>query len=116
MRLLYGVGHVLGKMLRNFFNEVNWGDVEYILLDLPPGTGDVALDVHQLIRKVRGRLYTTPHATAAFVAARAGAMAIQTNHERLGIVENMSYYESKDGSIDYIFGKGGGAEACRRFT
>ncbi|NOU66390.1 P-loop NTPase [Paenibacillus sp. LMG 31461] len=103
-------GPMLGKMLRNFFNEVNWGDVEYILLDLPPGTGDVALDVHQLIPQSKEIIVTTPHATAAFVAARAGAMAIQTNHEILGIVENMSYYESKDGSIDHIFGKGGGAK------
>ncbi|NOU71564.1 P-loop NTPase [Paenibacillus sp. LMG 31458] len=103
-------GPMLGKMLRNFFNEVNWGDVEYILLDLPPGTGDVALDVHQLIPQSKEVIVTTPHATAAFVAARAGAMAIQTNHEILGIVENMSYYECKDGSIDYVFGKGGGAK------
>ncbi|BFT75798.1 P-loop NTPase [Paenibacillus sp. P36] len=103
-------GPMLGKMLRNFFNEVNWGDVEYILLDLPPGTGDVALDVHQLIPQSKEIIVTTPHATAAFVAARAGAMAIQTNHEVLGIVENMSYYECKDcGSKDYVFGKGGGA-------
>ncbi|KRF21979.1 P-loop NTPase [Paenibacillus sp. Soil787] len=102
-------GPMLGKMLLNFFNEVNWGDVEYILLDLPPGTGDVALDVHQLIPQSKEVIVTTPHATAAFVAARAGAMAIQTNHEILGIVENMSYYECKDGSIDYVFGKGGGA-------
>ncbi|MEC0229819.1 Mrp/NBP35 family ATP-binding protein [Paenibacillus alba] len=103
-------GPMLGKMLRNFFNEVNWGDVEYILLDLPPGTGDVALDVHQLIPQSKEVIVTTPHATAAFVAARAGAMAIQTNHEILGIVENMSYYESKDGTKDYVFGKGGGAK------
>ncbi|OAS23259.1 P-loop NTPase [Paenibacillus oryzisoli] len=103
-------GPMLGKMLRNFFNEVNWGDVEYILLDLPPGTGDVALDVHQLIPQSKEIIVTTPHATAAFVAARAGAMAIQTNHEILGIVENMSYYESKDGSVEHIFGRGGGAK------
>ncbi|MDR6885313.1 P-loop NTPase [Bacillus sp. 3255] len=103
-------GPMLGKMLRNFFNEVNWGDVEYILLDLPPGTGDVALDVHQLIPQSKEIIVTTPHATAAFVAARAGAMAVQTNHEILGVVENMAYYECKDcGSKDYIFGKGGGA-------
>ena len=68
------------------------------------------LDVHQLIPQSKEVIVTTPHATAAFVAARAGAMAIQTNHEILGIVENMSYYESKDGSVDYIFGKGGGAK------
>ncbi|TXK78073.1 Mrp/NBP35 family ATP-binding protein [Paenibacillus sp. N3.4] len=103
-------GPMLGKMLRNFFHEVDWGDVEYILLDLPPGTGDVALDVHQMIPQSKEVIVTTPHATAAFVAARAGAMAIQTDHEILGIVENMSYYENKDGTKDYIFGKGGGAK------
>ncbi|MBD0384585.1 Mrp/NBP35 family ATP-binding protein [Paenibacillus sedimenti] len=104
-------GPMLGKMLRNFFHEVNWGDVEYILLDLPPGTGDVALDVHQMIPQSKEIIVTTPHATAAFVAARAGAMAVSTNHEILGIVENMSYYECKTcGSKDFIFGKGGGAK------
>ncbi|MFD0694256.1 Mrp/NBP35 family ATP-binding protein [Paenibacillus sp. GCM10027628] len=104
-------GPMLGKMLRNFFHEVSWGDVEYILLDLPPGTGDVALDVHQMIPQSKEIIVTTPHATAAFVAARAGAMAVSTNHEILGIVENMSYYECKTcGSKDYIFGKGGGAK------
>jgi ATP-binding protein involved in chromosome partitioning len=104
-------GPMLGKMLRNFFHEVNWGDVDYVLLDLPPGTGDVALDVHQMIPQSKEIIVTTPHATAAFVAARAGAMAVQTNHEIIGIVENMSYYECKAcGSKDYIFGKGGGAK------
>ncbi|MEW9702605.1 P-loop NTPase [Paenibacillus sp. SI8] len=104
-------GPMLGKMLKNFFHEVNWGDVDYILLDLPPGTGDVALDVHQMIPQSKEIIVTTPHATAAFVAARAGAMAVQTNHDILGIVENMSYYECKTcGGKDFVFGKGGGAK------
>lgn len=104
-------GPMLGKMLRNFFQEVNWGDVEYVLLDLPPGTGDVALDVHQMIPQSKEIIVTTPHATAAFVAARAGAMAKHTNHEIMGIVENMSYYQcSQCGQKDYVFGRGGGAK------
>ncbi|ULL13419.1 DUF59 domain-containing protein [Paenibacillus sp. H1-7] len=104
-------GPMLGKMLRNFFQEVNWGDVEYVLLDLPPGTGDVALDVHQMIPQSKEIIVTTPHATAAFVAARAGAMAKHTNHEIIGIVENMSYYQcGKCGEKDYVFGRGGGAK------
>ncbi|MFC0212785.1 P-loop NTPase [Paenibacillus chartarius] len=104
-------GPMLGKMLRNFFHEVNWGDVEIILLDLPPGTGDVALDVHQLIPHSQEIIVTTPHATASFVAARAGAMARNTNHDILGIVENMAYYECpKCGEKDYVFGRGGGAK------
>ena len=103
-------GPMLGKMLRNFFAEIEWGELDYMLLDLPPGTGDVALDVHQMIPQSKEIIVTTPHATAAFVAARAGSMAIRTEHEILGVVENMSYYEcSKCGNRDYVFGRGGGA-------
>jgi len=104
-------GPMLGKMLRNFFAEVEWGDVEYILLDLPPGTGDVALDIHQMIPHSKELLVTTPHATAAFVAARAGTMALQTDHEILGVVENMAYYVCAHcGEKDYVYGRGGGAK------
>jgi ATP-binding protein involved in chromosome partitioning len=107
-------GPMLGKMLRNFFTEVSWGELDYMILDLPPGTGDVALDVHTMIPQSKEIIVTTPHATAAFVAARAGAMAIKTNHEILGVVENMAYYEcSKCGEKDYIFGRGGGAKLAQ---
>lgn len=103
-------GPMLGKMLRQFFNDVNWGELDYMLLDLPPGTGDIALDVHQMIPQSKEIIVTTPHATAAFVAARAGAMALKTEHEVLGVVENMAYYECFScGQKDYIFGRGGGA-------
>lgn len=102
-------GPMLGKMLRNFFSEIQWGELDYLLLDLPPGTGDVALDVHQLIPQSKEIIVTTPHATAAFVAARAGAMAIKTEHEIIGVIENMSYYVSKSGEVEYVFGRGGGA-------
>ncbi|MGK9254820.1 Mrp/NBP35 family ATP-binding protein, partial [Paenibacillus humicus] len=104
-------GPMLGRMLRNFFQEVEWGELDYVLLDLPPGTGDVALDVHQILPQSKEIIVTTPHATAAFVAARAGAMAITTQHEILGVVENMSYYMSPStGEKDYVFGRGGGAK------
>jgi ATP-binding protein involved in chromosome partitioning len=110
-------GPMLGKMLRNFFHEVQWGELDYMLLDLPPGTGDVALDVHQLIPHCKELLVTTPHATAAYVAARAGAMARQTNHEILGVVENMAYYAcSSCGHKDYIFGRGGGAKLAEELS
>ncbi|GAA0137988.1 Mrp/NBP35 family ATP-binding protein [Paenibacillus sp. YSY-4.3] len=103
-------GPMLGRMLRQFFSDVDWGELDYVLLDLPPGTGDVALDVHQMIPHSSEIIVTTPHATAAFVAARAGAMALKTDHEVLGVVENMAYYEcSACGQKDYIFGRGGGA-------
>ncbi|TCP68837.1 P-loop NTPase [Baia soyae] len=102
-------GPILGKMLRNFLHEVHWGELDYLLLDLPPGTGDIALDVHQMIPQSKEIIVTTPHATAAFVAARAGAMALSTTkHEILGVVENMSWYTDRNGDKEYVFGRGGG--------
>lgn len=102
-------GPMLGKMLNNFFNEVEWGELDYLLLDLPPGTGDVALDVHSMLPSCKEIIVSTPHPTAAFVAARAGAMAIQTDHEIVGVIENMAYFESeKTGEKEYVFGRGGG--------
>ncbi|MBM7573055.1 P-loop NTPase [Aquibacillus albus] len=102
-------GPRLGKMLTSFFKEVEWGELDYLLLDLPPGTGDVALDVHNMIPSSKEIIVTTPHPTAAFVAARAGQMAVHTKHEILGIIENMAYFESKvTGEKEYVFGKGGG--------
>ena len=87
-------GPMLGKMWNNFFNEVEWGDLDYLLLDLPPGTGDIAMDIHELIPSCSEIIVTTPHPTAAFVAARAGQMA---------------YFESeKAGEKEYVFGSGGG--------
>lgn len=102
-------GPMLGKMLRNFFSEVHWGELDYMLLDLPPGTGDVALDIHSLIPQCKEVIVTTPHATASYIATRAGAMALQTHHEIIGVVENMAYFSCGDcGDKNYIFGKGGG--------
>ncbi|MGI2329765.1 Mrp/NBP35 family ATP-binding protein [Planococcus sp. YIM B11945] len=101
-------GPMLGKVLDQFFRDVEWGDLDYLLLDLPPGTGDVALDIHQMLPASKEIVITTPHPTAAFVAARAGAMALQTDHEVLGVVENMAWFESKDGTKEYLFGQGGG--------
>lgn len=102
-------GPMLGKMLNNFFREVEWGDLDYLLLDLPPGTGDIAMDVHDLLPTCNEVIVTTPHPTAAFVAARAGQMALKTDHTILGVVENMSYFESeKTGEKEYVFGRGGG--------
>ncbi|SFF00202.1 Mrp/NBP35 family ATP-binding protein [Alteribacillus iranensis] len=102
-------GPMLGKMLNNFFSEVEWGELDYLILDLPPGTGDVALDIHTMLPECKEIIVSTPHPTAAFVAARAGGMAIKTNHEILGVIENMSYLESKvTGEREYVFGQGGG--------
>ena len=102
-------GPMLGKMLRNFFAQVHWGDLDVMLLDLPPGTGDIALDVHQLLPKSKEIIVTTPQVDAADVAVRAGLMGLRTNHEILGVVENMAYYEC-GGCHEraYLFGRKGG--------
>src|SRR5699024_12570670 len=101
-------GPMLGKMLNSFFKEVEWGDLDYLLLDLPPGTGDIAMAVHELLPTSKEVIVTTPHPTAAFVAARAGQMALKTDHEILGVVENMAYFErDKTSEKEYVFGKAG---------
>lgn len=110
-------GPMLGKMLLNFLTEVHWGELDYLLLDLPPGTGDIALDIHRFLPECAEIIVTTPHASAAFVAARAGAMALHTTkHPVLGIVENMSWYESSDGSRSFPFGQGGGAKLAEEMN
>ncbi|MFD2617419.1 Mrp/NBP35 family ATP-binding protein [Terrilactibacillus laevilacticus] len=102
-------GPRLGKMFNNFFSEVNWGELDFLIIDLPPGTGDVALSSHILLPDMKEIIVTTPHPTAAFVAARAGEMAHKTNHEIIGVIENMAYYQSKKtGEIEFVFGRGGG--------
>ncbi|WP_010651999.1 Mrp/NBP35 family ATP-binding protein [Oceanobacillus massiliensis] len=104
-------GPMLGKMINSFFSEVEWGDLDYLLLDLPPGTGDIAMDIHELLPTCKEIIVTTPHPTAAFVAARAGQMALKTEHEILGVVENMAYFESKKtGEKEFVFGEGGGTK------
>ena len=110
-------GPMLGKVLNQFFNDVQWGDLDYLLLDLPPGTGDVALDVHTMLPTCKEIIVTTPHPTAAFVAARAGVMALKTEHEILGVVENMAYFESKlTGEKEYVFGQGGGEKLAEELN
>ncbi|MFN7253301.1 MAG: P-loop NTPase [Anaerobacillus sp.] len=107
-------GPMLGKMLNNFFTQVDWDDLDYLILDLPPGTGDVALDVHSMLPSSKEIIVTTPHPTAAFVAARAGVMAIKTDHEILGVVENMAYFKSQlTGEKEFVFGQGGGERLAK---
>lgn len=101
-------GPMLNKWIQNFLANTHWGELDYLLLDLPPGTGDVAIDVAAMIPQAKEIIVTTPHNVASFVASRVGVMAKHTNHEILGIVENMAYFEEQDGSKNYLFGKGGG--------
>ncbi|EFS02028.1 mrp/Nbp35 family ATP-binding protein, partial [Listeria seeligeri FSL S4-171] len=88
------------------------GDLDYLLIDLPPGTGDVALDIHTLIPKCNELIVTTPHYAAASVASRAGYMAMKNNHKIIGVIENMSYFKHDDGKELKIFGQGGGKKVA----
>lgn len=107
-------GPMLNKWIKNFLVNTHWGELDYMLLDLPPGTGDVAIDVAAMIPQGKEVIVTTPHNVASYVASRAGAMAKHTKHEIVGVIENMAYFEEQDGSKNYLFGKGGGEMLAKR--
>ncbi len=101
-------GPMLHRALEQFLADVFWGDLDILLLDLPPGTGDIAISVGQLIPGAEILVVTTPQQAAAEVAERAGAIALQTRQRIAGVIENMSWLELPDGSRQEIFGSGGG--------
>ena len=102
-------GPMLHRALQQFLADVFWGDLDVLLLDLPPGTGDIAISVAQLIPGAEILVVTTPQQAAAEVAERAGAIALQTRQRLVGVVENMSWLELPDGTRMDVFGSGGGA-------
>ncbi|MBE9375692.1 Mrp/NBP35 family ATP-binding protein [Saccharopolyspora sp. HNM0983] len=101
-------GPMLHRALQQFLSDVFWGDLDVLLLDLPPGTGDVALSTAQLMPNAEILVVTTPQQAAAEVAERAGAIAMQTRQRLAGVVENMSWMELPDGQRMDVFGSGGG--------
>ncbi|RKD31325.1 Mrp/NBP35 family ATP-binding protein [Thermohalobacter berrensis] len=104
-------GPILGRVLQQFFNDVYWGELDYMLIDLPPGTGDAPLSLMQQVPEAEILIITTPQVTAADVAKRLGIMASKTDSKIIGIVENMSYFICDNcGEKHYIFGKGEGEE------
>ncbi|USR78970.1 Mrp/NBP35 family ATP-binding protein [Arcanobacterium pinnipediorum] len=105
-------GPMLHRALEQFFSDVYWGDLDVLLIDLPPGTGDIALSVAQLIPQSEVVLVTTPQVAAADVAERAGMMAKQTEQRVVGVIENMSFLAMPDGSKMEIFGSGGGKKVA----
>ncbi|MFP4662070.1 MAG: Mrp/NBP35 family ATP-binding protein [Halanaerobiales bacterium] len=101
--------------LQQFMEDVRWGELDYLLLDLPPGTGDMPLNIMQNLPHASMLLVTTPQLTATSVAGRVGKLAEKLNIDIVGIIENMSYFECSDcGNRDYIFGRGGGKELADR--
>jgi ATP-binding protein involved in chromosome partitioning len=109
-------GPMLHRALQQFLGDVFWGDLDVLLLDLPPGTGDIAISVAQLIPSAEILVVTTPQPAAAEVAERAGAIALQTHQRLVGVVENMSWLELPDGSRQEIFGSGGGQAVADSLT
>ncbi|MDT7712980.1 MAG: ATP-binding protein involved in chromosome partitioning [Pseudonocardiales bacterium] len=109
-------GPMLHRALQQFLADVFWGDLDVLLLDLPPGTGDIAISVAQLIPNAEILVVTTPQRAAADVAQRAGAIALQTRQRLIGVVENMSWLEMPDGSRNHLFGSGGGQEVADSLT
>jgi ATP-binding protein involved in chromosome partitioning len=102
-------GPMLHRALEQFLTDVFWGDLDVLLLDLPPGTGDIAISTAQLLPNAEILVVTTPQQAAAEVAERAGSIALQTKQQVVGVVENMSWLEQPDGSRLELFGAGGGA-------
>jgi len=109
-------GPMLHRALQQFLADVYWGDLDVLLLDLPPGTGDVAISVAQLIPGAEILVVTTPQLAAAEVAERAGSIALQTRQRIVGVVENMSGLTLPDGSTMQVFGEGGGRQVAERLS
>src|SRR3954469_18385737 len=109
-------GPMLHRALQQFLGDVFWGDLDVLLLDLPPGTGDIAISVAQLIPGAEILVVTTPQKAAAEVAERAGSIALQTHQRIVGVIENMSWLELPDGSRQEIFGSGGGGQVAKRLS
>lgn len=108
-------GPMLHRAIEQFLTNVYWGDLDYLLVDLPPGTGDVAISLGQLLNKARSLVITTPQSAAATVAERSGAIGLQTGQEILGVIENLSYLATESGN-QYIFGQGGGEAVAQRLS
>lgn len=109
-------GPMLHRALQQFLADVWWGELDVLLLDLPPGTGDIAISVAQLLPGAEILVVTTPQVAAAEVAERAGAIALQTHQRLVGVVENMSWLELPTGERMEIFGSGGGATVAAALT
>ncbi len=109
-------GPMLHRTIAQFLTDVYFGDLDVLLLDLPPGTGDVAISVGQLLPNAEVVVLTTPQPAAADVAERSGLVAMQTGQSVYGVIENMAGFTGPDGQTVELFGSGGGAEVARRLS
>ncbi|WP_378146974.1 Mrp/NBP35 family ATP-binding protein [Cnuibacter sp. UC19_7] len=109
-------GPMLHRTIQQFLTDVWFGDLDVLLLDLPPGTGDIAISVGQLLPNADVLVLTTPQAAAAEVAERSGLVAAQTGQSVFGVIENMAGLPQPDGSMLEVFGSGGGALVAERLS
>ena len=107
-------GPMLHKALEQFLTDVFWDDLDYLLIDLPPGTGDIALSLAQFLPRSELYVVTTPQPAAQKVAQRAAYMAKNVNLKVKGVIENMSWFTGDDNKRYYIFGHGGGEDLANR--
>ncbi|MGO1770619.1 MAG: Mrp/NBP35 family ATP-binding protein [Microbacterium sp.] len=105
-------GPMLHRTVQQFLTDVHFGDLDVLLLDMPPGTGDIAISVGQLLPHAEVLVVTTPQAAASDVAVRSGLVARQTGQSVLGVVENMAAMTLPDGTTLDLFGAGGGSEVA----
>ena len=106
-------GPMLHRTVEQFLKDVYWGPLDYLLIDMPPGTGDVAISLGQNLPTAKSLVITTPQTAAAEVALRSGALGLQTGQSVFGVIENMSWLENPDGSRLEIFGSGGGKAVAK---
>jgi ATP-binding protein involved in chromosome partitioning len=109
-------GPMLHRALQQFLADVYWGELDVLLMDLPPGTGDIAISLAQLVPSAELLVVTTPQLAAREVAERAGSIALQTHQQIVGVVENMSWLDLPDGSRLELFGAGGGQAVADSLT
>jgi ATP-binding protein involved in chromosome partitioning len=109
-------GPMLHRAIEQFLCDVYWGDLDFLLVDLPPGTGDVAISLGQLLPTAKTIVVTTPQAAAAEVAERSGSVGLQTGQAVFGVIENMSWFLQPDGSKLELFGRGGGSAVAERLA
>ena len=107
---------MLHRTMKQFLTDVYFGDLDVLLLDLPPGTGDVAISLGQLLPQAEVIVVTTPQLAAAEVAERSATVARQTGQRVIGVIENMSGLSQADGTVLELFGTGGGADVAARLS
>ena len=103
-------GPMLHKALEQFLTDVHWDEPDYLVVDMPPGTGDIALSMAQFLPRAEVLVVTTPQPAAQRVAQRAAYMARRSNLDVIGVIENMSWFRGDDGKAYELFGAGGGQE------